>query len=331
MLPWFFAAAALACLALRPLVAGRTFDATPLLALLAPWNDGKFWLWRRLPFGRRAPALVHANEAKDALYTFAGKRGRALAVRERELRRRYALGPLHARSSVDVYRENVYLLDLLDRHAPPIDVPDRVRAVDVGSQDFRYAFALARWLGQGRRRSVQLTGIELEGERVQRDLRRRRDHGRAYAAEVEGATVRYEVGDFVTHEARDLDVVFLFFPFVLEYALLRWGLPRRFFGPDRLFAKVHAALRPGAVAIVMNHTLEERAAQHAILERCGFVIEKSVRVDGGLVPWGAEATERTMTVARKPQPASAIKRRRSSSGGGRPSAVSACDKASGLE
>ncbi len=302
MAPWLLVAAALACLALRPLVAQRSFDATPLLGLLAPFNTASFWLRSRFARTRTTPRLVHANEAKDELYRWAGEHRSALEERERELRKKYALQPFFAQSAAAVYRENVYLLDLLDRHVDRRRVLPRtgpIRAVDVGSQDFRYAFALARWLGGGRR-PVTLTGVELEGDRLQRDLRSRRDHGTAYAAEIDDAAVRYEVGDFLAHEASELDVVFLFFPFVLEYALLRWGLPRRFFAPERVFEKVHAALRSGGAVVVMNHTEDERRAQRALLERCGFVVVKSVRARSRLVDWADDASERSITLARRP-------------------------------
>jgi SAM-dependent methyltransferase len=285
---WWFAAAAVACLLVRWLVSGRQVDATPLLFALAPVNALAFAVRKKLAW-TRGP-VVHANESKDGLF-----RG----GRERTLRKRYELGPLHAASSVYAYRENLYVLDVLD--GTTLEKRDRIRALDVGSQDFRYAFGLARWLGRFAE-DVALTGIELEGHRIYDDLHSRKEHAEAFASEVDGATVDYRVADFLAFEAMpaSIDVISFFFPFVLEYALVRWGLPRRFFSPKRMFDKAYSLLRPGGTVIVMNHTSAERERQLELLRECGFEVVSSAPAKSELVDYAADVPERSLTVARRP-------------------------------
>jgi hypothetical protein len=288
---WWFAAAAVVCLLVRFFANGRQLDATPLLFALAPLNTAAFALRKKLAWTRGR--VKHANESKDGLFS-----GR-LARRERELRKRYDLSRLYAASSVHAYRENLYVLDLLD--AVRLKPATSLRAVDVGSQDFRYAFGLSRWL-RAHAPDVTLTGIELEGHRIYDDLHSRKEHAEAFAAEVDGAAVDYRVADFLAYEAEpaSLDVAFFFFPFVLEYALVRWGLPRRFFSPKRIFDRAFALLRPGGAVIVVNHTADERARQLELLGECGFVVESSGPARSELVDYAADVPERTLTVARKP-------------------------------
>lgn len=294
---WVFAAAALACLALRGLLAGRQFDATGLLFALAPFNAAAFSLRRRLAW-TRGP-VTHGNEPKAGLFRDAPM----LARRERQLRKRYDLERLRDGSTVHAYRENLYVLDVLDHVTLPRG--ERVRAVDVGSQDFRYAFGIARWLGRFGR-TVELTGIELEGHHVYADLHSRKEHAEAFASEVDHADVRYVVGDFTacepcgTDPTAKLDVITFFFPFVLEYALVRWGLPRRFFEPRRIFDHAFSLLKPGGTVVVMNHTEAERVRQVELLEACGFMVESSAAAKSELVDYAADVPERSLTIARRP-------------------------------
>ena len=302
MSPWVFAACALACLAVRFLVAGRQLDATPLLFALAPINAAAFSMRRALSWTRGA--VEPTNEPKKELFSYAGAEAPRLQTREEELRARYRLGPLHRASTAHVYRENLYLLDLLDRHAGDAALRElsalpKVRALDVGSQDFRYAFALARFLGAAKR-EVWLTGIEIDGHHVYADLHSRRDHAEAFAGQVDDARVDYEVGDFLAHRESGVDVVFFFFPFVLEYALVRWGLPRRYFGPQRIFEHAFESLRPGGAVIIMNHTEAERQRQLELLEECGFEILRTGGAASALVDYADDVPERSLTIARRP-------------------------------
>lgn len=312
---WTLLVCAAVCLALRLALARRTFDATALLYVRAPVDAAAFRIRQALAWRRGPPR--DAVEPKSDLFVYAGPRASTLAAREQELREAYALGRLRATSTREVYRENLYVLDLLDRLggdaiARLLPPPGRgVVAVDVGSKDFRYAFALARWLELARERRddgeapeteprrVELTGVELDGYPIYADLHSRADHGEAYAREVDGATVSYEVGDFLDRDDRDLDVVFFFFPFVLRYALVRWGLPLSCFAPERMFARAREALRPGGLLVVANHTREERRRQLALLEETGFEILGSYTARSEMVAYAADAPERTLTFARR--------------------------------
>jgi hypothetical protein len=289
-----FAIAAALCLILRWALTGRHVDATPLLIALAPFNAAAFSLRRAFAWTRGTVNIK--NEPKTTLFAFAASHERGLWTRERELRTRYKLDQLRSGSTAHNYRENLYILDVLDRHASDITrIRQGLAAVDVGSQDFRYAFGLARFLGP----NSQLTGIELEGNRIYKDLHSRKDYAEAYVAQIDNAAVNYEVKDFLTHDDKNLDIAFFFFPFVLEYALLRWGLPRRFFDPTRIFHHAHKMLRPGGTVVVMNHTEAERVRQVEILEACGFDIVSSEAVSSDLIDYSSQVRERSLTIARK--------------------------------
>ncbi len=301
MSPWVLVVATAVFLALRALAPRGAVDLTALATLKAPFDAVAFALRSRLRWRRGAPP--HPNEPKDALFAgHAPSLRAALAAREAALRARYDLAALHARSSAEVYRENLYVLDALDAHADALPARPSVRALDVGSKDFCYAAALHRWLRHGHTsapREVQLDGIEIDGHPVYRDGYARADHAEAYAREA-GDGVRYRVEDFLTSADRDVDVVFFWYPFVLRYALRRWGLPGRHFAPESLFRRAADALRPGGLLVVVNHTQEEHLRLREVLASVpGLTVLRAAPVTSAMVDYHDTVTERVMTLARR--------------------------------
>lgn len=274
--------------------------------LRAPLNALHFALRRALRLSRGVPELV--DEAKDGLFDYLPESDRSHAVdRERELWERYGLGPLRERSTRLVYRDNLYLLDALETVtrglSPP--QPGSLRAVDVGAQSWTYVVALQRFLsrwGSPGGRPLSLTGVEVDGWVVLRDLRSRHDHGVAHARSTGDDGVRYEVGDFAASKEQDLDVVTIFYPFLTRYALLQWGLPLRLYAPDRLIRRAFEALRPGGTLIVFNQTEIERNALIRLIDGLDGEIERSEAIDSRLVAYLDAAADRHATVVRRPAP-----------------------------
>ena len=264
----------------------------------------RFKLRSTLRWRRGCPAL--RQEHKRALFAYLEPEARARAVvRAAELADRYDLAPLHACSTNLLYRDNLALLDALERltAATRLDLPPRLRALDVGAQDWRYVFALERflrWRDSAWSRAVELTGVEVDGHVVYPSLHARCDRARAYAAQTGNAAVRYVVADFRDYVARDLDVVTLFYPFVLPQALRAWGLPDALFDPAALFANVARALRPGGYAIAFHQTAAEADAGVRWFGEAGLRVEQRVAIATELVHDWPRTRERCATLARRP-------------------------------
>lgn len=282
-------------------------DLTRLLIVKAPFNRAAFALRKlvRLPLRH----VAEQNEPKQQLFSFlSSEEKRTAEEREATLRRRYDLATLHGASSQNTYRENLYCLDVLDRVRELVKARTASReeapllALDVGSMDFRYAVALERWLRTFTKQSILLTGIELDGHVIYRDLTTRRDHGHAHARKACStlADVRYDVANFVERADRNQDVVFFWFPFVLRYALLRWGLPLGMFQPTKMFERARDALKPGGLLVVVNHTEEESRAQRELISQLGgFSLIANERADSDLVDYADHTSERRVLVFEK--------------------------------
>ncbi len=268
----------------------------------AQLNALRFALRAALGFRRGRPPLV--QEPKDALFDYLDAKGEhAAALEEAALRARYRLEPLAACSTRFDYRDNLYVLEALETvvgtHAFTPRSPDgALRVVDVGSKNFNYAFALERFFrrygtaGGG----VSLLGVEVDGHVVYRDLYARCDYADAYAKQTGNPRVGYRVADFCTTPFEEpSDITTLLFPFVTRQALVRWGLPVRFFEPERLLQRALETTPQGHL-LVFSQTESERDTLVELLSRLGASTVRSVPLRSRLVHYHEAADERFATL-----------------------------------
>jgi hypothetical protein len=268
-----------------------------LTLLRAPTNQVAFAARSTIRWSRGAPQA--ANEPKDDLFDWLRHpRQRVLArARERSLRERYDLAALRDASTRLCYCENIALLDALERlcgEATPRAQGPALRAVDVGSGDFRYATALQRFLALGggnEPQRVALLGLEVDGHGIYRDGHSRADHGRAHAA-LAGPGVGYEVSDFLQRTLGPQDVVSMLFPFLTRHALLAWGLPLRFHRPQELVARAASLLRPGGLVLSLHQTTCERDAMLELAAGQPLQQVRDVPLPSDLVPYRERTAER---------------------------------------
>ena len=241
--------------------------------LRAPANELAFAFRAGVRWSRGVPVLPHEGKSGWLAGRPADER-RELERRAAELVRDFHLAALWARSTLTTWAGNLALLDnlatLSDGLPMPASADGVVRAADLGSGDFHYAFALQRWLSRHAAalpRTTVLRAFELDGHGVYRDGFARADHARAHAALAsDGAgLVRYEVADATRLRLPEQDVVTLLFPFLSTYPLLAWGLPLSRFRPRRLLLRAVATVRPGGWLAVANQTSAEFARLRQLL------------------------------------------------------------------
>jgi hypothetical protein len=237
-----------------------------LLRLLAftriPGNACSFLL-RRMIRWSRGKAVFH-QEPKDDLFAYLNGGRRDAEVRAAELSLRYDLEPLARLSTRSRYQKNLYLLDSLEKATRGLSLPFRenrgITAMDIGSQEWYYVFALERWLrkhNRSNREPVKLTGIELDAYELCAGFRSRIDYATAYAEQTGNPDVRYVVDDFRKRREQGHDILFLFYPLVLRYQQLLWGLPLHVFDPEGIVAHAAVSTRSCGWLVVFCHTIPE--------------------------------------------------------------------------
>jgi SAM-dependent methyltransferase len=241
-----------------------------LLRLLAftriPGNLFSFGVRRVVRCSRGKPTLL--QESKNDLFAYLREGREEAEARAALLHARYQLEPLSRLSTAALYRKNLYLLDLLEKATQALPLPFSggrgVKALDVGSKDWYYLFALERWLRRHNRERgepVKLTGVEVDGYLIDAHFYSCRDYAEAYREQTGNPEVRYTVGDFLAWRDGEQDIIFLFYPLLLRSHVLLWGLPLRYYAPKKILSKAAALTRPGGWLVVLCHTL----AEHEIL------------------------------------------------------------------
>jgi hypothetical protein len=186
------------------------------------------------------------------------------------LAERYDLAPLLAACGRVERDESLYVLDLLDRWAPPTEG----RCLDVGSKNGAYVPGLATW-APGR-----WDAVERDAHRRYLDGRTRRARGEAMAAAFPGC--RFIAGDVRDQRGPYARITWLL-PFVLPAPHRAWGLPVRLFDPAALLAHVQSLLTTDGVLLIVNQGEEEAEEQARLL--AGAPFEALGRVESALSPF----------------------------------------------
>lgn len=237
---------------------------SPTLWLKAPANAAFFAMRQGLRWSRGSPQILGEPFAGALADWPATSRPQAQALAD-SLSADYGLKAYDGRISRRFYRKNVYLLHLLDQALP---LPDLLAeapvgpfaALDVGTADWDYVFALHAFLK--RRTSadgLQLTGLEIDGYGIYPDGYSRADYAKAYVALLHdpGVQLRFEDARMAAPPPQDL--VTCFFPFLLPYQILAWGLPLRHLRPRALLTRQAGWVKPGGLWLLFTHAEEERA------------------------------------------------------------------------
>lgn len=132
-----------------------------------------------------------------------------------------------------------------------------------------HVFALERWLHQVNHCPAFLKGLEVDGYARYGDFHTRRDYALAYAAQTGNPQVAYEVGDFLHSREIGYHFVFLFYPLLIRYQVLLWGLPLRFFAPQCFINQAIAAMRPGGWLVCLFHNPREQVVAMDLVAASG--------------------------------------------------------------
>lgn len=258
-----------------------------------PWSPFAAWIdlrnavdWRLRGLLRWSPPAQERTEEKDP-----DTEAEACWVET------YSLGPPRERMAAWRWKRNLAVIEILDRVrqgglAEFLGSCPGPRVVDIGSKNFDYVDGLYGFFSSFGA-PARVTGLEIDAHRRYRDFRTRRAWAEHYCSSVPGA--RYLPQGLEDYH-NPCDVITWFFPFVTEYPLVRWGLPRRLFRPRALVDHALGLLVPGGWMVIVNLNAREAEVQQALLRARGLTI-----VDVGVVPgsYSPGAGDQRVTLVRK--------------------------------
>ncbi len=156
--------------------------------------------------------------------------------------------------------ESDYVYDILSQFLKPKE-RDFLRVLDIGSKNWAYVGGEYRFFRQFSP-NLELDGVEIDAYRLYSNLYSRYETAKFYTKGLEG--VNYYPDDLLNISG-EYDYIVWLLPFVTPYPLKRWGLPKKYFMPEKLLKHAFGLLE-GEMFIV-NQGEEEAEIQRALLEK----------------------------------------------------------------
>lgn len=204
-----------------------------------------------LKFTRRIKNLK--NEPKDSLF-----QNQNLKNEEQRLIRTYDLEKFYHHSKILTYKENLYILKLLEDTFENFSIhwqQDTLNILDIGSKNFSYATALHKFFVNYKtntQRNVYLDGIEVDAYRIMADLHSRYDYAQYHIKNL--PHTRFIVEDLLNYTSKKYHFITWFLPFIIKKPLINWGLPAKYFQPEKMLEHTCKLLENGGIILIVNQS-----------------------------------------------------------------------------
>lgn len=159
-------------------------------------------------------------------------------------------------------QENLYTFDVLNKFFTINEKTD-IKALDIGCKNWFYAKGEYDFYKQFSTNLV-LDGVELDAFRLYSNFYSRYEVAKFYTKDLEN--VKYIVGDLLDVTG-DYDYITWFLPFVHKTPLKLWGLPERYFCPEKLLTHAYNLLNQGGQMLIVNQGEKERDIQKELFEK----------------------------------------------------------------
>ena len=156
--------------------------------------------------------------------------------------------------------ENDYVFDVLNKYFD-IVFQDNITALDIGCKNWAYVRGEYNFFNQYCNK-LQLDGVEIDAYRLYPNLYSRYEVAKFYMRDLSG--VSYYPDDLLNIKTR-YDYIVWLLPFVSLYPLKRWGLPEKFFMPEKLLEHAYSLL--SRKMLIINQGKEEAEIQRKLLDR----------------------------------------------------------------
>lgn len=218
-------------------------------------NNIDFFLRNRLKFSRKN--YFEENEPKEGLFT-----KQKAQEKEKYLIEKFELNYLKSNSTRQNYLENLYIVDVLDKYLA-VDFQEKLSVLDIGSKNWFYVKG-EYFFFKKHCEKLNLDGIELDSNRLYSNFYSRVEVAKFHIKDLEGA--KYIEKDFLNHNEK-YDYIIWVLPFVVKEPLLKWGLPQRYFQPEKMLMHAYSLLNKGGKIFIINQGEVEYKAQRELYER----------------------------------------------------------------
>lgn len=218
-------------------------------------NNIDFFLRQHLNISRKN--YVAENEPKDGLFD-----EKELIERENTLFEKFDLDYLKSNSTRQNYLENLYTIDLLDKYFN-VDYQDDLSILDIGCKNWFYAKG-EYFFFKKHCKNLILDGIELDTNRLYTNFYTRSEVARFNIKDLKNTN--YIAGNFLEYDQK-YDCIIWILPFVVENPLIKWGLPKKYFQPEKMLTHAFNSLNKNGEIFIINQGEVEYEAQKELCKK----------------------------------------------------------------
>lgn len=162
-------------------------------------------------------------------------------------------------------QENLYTKDILERYFEKRNAQN-TKALDIGCKNWFYAKGEHDFF-DGFCNNFSLNGVEIDAYRLYTNFYNRYEVAKYY---TNGLKNTKYIADNLLNINENYDYIIWFLPFVLEEPHLFWGLPKKYFYPQKLLSHAYSLLNQNGQLLIINQGEEEAKAQESMLEKLGI-------------------------------------------------------------
>jgi len=157
--------------------------------------------------------------------------------------------------------ENLYVETVLEKYLTKID-KNNIRILDVGCKNWSYVKGEHSYFTKLYDDFV-LEGVEIDAYRLYSNFYSRFETAKYY---MKGLKNTNYIADDVLNLNSKYDFIIWILPFVSVYPLKYWGLPKKYFCPEKLLNHVYSnLLNEGGQLLIINQGEEEAKIQKELL------------------------------------------------------------------
>ena len=159
-------------------------------------------------------------------------------------------------------QENLYTQDLLERFFDKKYNQD-LKILDIGSKNWFYAKGEYNFFNSFAQ-DFTLNGVEFDAYRLYTNFYNRFEVAKYYTKELKNTNY---IADNLLNICDKYDYIIWFLPFVLKEPHKMWGLPEKYFYPQKLLAHAYNLLKKGGQMLIINQGEIEANTQKFLFEK----------------------------------------------------------------
>ena len=159
-------------------------------------------------------------------------------------------------------KENLYTYDILKKYFQ-MTSKTPLRILDIGSKNWLYATGEYRFFDEFCKDFI-LDGVEIDAYRLYSNFYSRFEVAKYHTKNLKNTNY---IVDNLLNVTNKYDYIIWFLPFVVVEPHVYWGLPKKFFYPEKLLAHAYSLLEENGQMLIVNQGKFEAEEQERLFKK----------------------------------------------------------------